>query len=208
MKYFVTAIGTDSGKTVVSAILCEALGADYWKPIQSGLPRDTDTVRALLSRNDTTFHPERFLLQLPASPHAAARAENVTIKLGDFTLPSTDRPLVIEGAGGVLVPLNERDLMIDLIIHLDAEVVLVSNHYLGSINHTLLTAEALRQRRIPVRGIVFNGMPNEDTERVILHQTGLPCLLRVAKEERIDKTAITKYATLLRNTLHGTSTEH
>ncbi|MEQ8808331.1 MAG: dethiobiotin synthase, partial [Imperialibacter sp.] len=151
-RYFVTAIGTDSGKTLVSAIVCEALHADYWKPIQAGMPRDTDTVQSLVSNEKTQFHPEAYLLNTPASPHAAAKADGVEISLTKVKLPKTDNCLIIEGAGGLMVPLNDYDFIGDLIIELKAEVILVANLYLGSINHTLLSAEYLKAHKVPVAG--------------------------------------------------------
>lgn len=198
MNYFVTAIDTDSGKTLVSSILCEALHADYWKPVQAGLPRDTDSVKALISNTTTRFHSESYLLNTPASPHAAARIDGITISLSQFRVPETSNELVIEGAGGCLVPLNDHDFVIDLAVALQATVVLVADLYLGSINHTLLTAEALRRRALPVKGIIFNGQPNEESERIILRHTGFKCLLRITREETIDKTTVQKYAQLLK----------
>lgn len=203
MKYFVTAIGTDSGKTLASAILCEALGADYWKPIQAGMPRDTDSVRELVSNGKTRFHPERYLLRTPASPHAAARLEGISIQLKAFTLPPTTNTLVIEGAGGCLVPLNDQDFVVDLIGGLGAEVILVSNLYLGSINHTLLTVEALKKRNLPIRGLIFNGQPNEESENIILHHTKLACLLRIKREPVINAEVVRSYATLLNKKWNG-----
>jgi len=192
VKYFVTAIDTDSGKTLVSAILCQALGADYWKPVQAGLPRDTDTVMSLSP--GTVSHPERYLLKTPASPHAAAAIDGVTIQLEDFTPPVTPRPLVIEGAGGCLVPLSDTRFVVDLITHLQAETVLVSDLYLGSINHTLLTFEALRHRGVRIKGIIFNGISNPESERIILLHTGLPCLLRIGKESVVTTDTVQRYA--------------
>jgi dethiobiotin synthetase len=202
MRYFVTAIGTDSGKTLVSAILTEALAADYWKPIQAGLPADSDTVKSLLSNSRSRILPEAVRLQLPASPHAAAEAEGRVLELQAVTLPIAARePLVIEGAGGALVPLNDKDSVIDLVSRFGASVILVSNHYLGSINHTLLTAELLRQRNIPVAGIIFNGEAMPGTEEVILQRTGYPSLLRIARHESIDKALVKAYAEQLKVTL-------
>jgi dethiobiotin synthetase len=196
---FVTAIGTDSGKTMVSAILCEALGAAYWKPIQAGFPRDTDTVAGLVSNTSFKIFPEKYLLQTPASPHAAAKIDRVNIHVADFKLPGPDLT-VIEGAGGCMVPINDNDFVIDIAKHLDCEIVLVSNLYLGSINHTLLTLHLLRSRNLPVKGIIFNGKPNEESERIILRHAALPCLLRVAQETVVDKECISRYAKeLLKN---------
>lgn len=201
MNYFVTAIDTDSGKTLVSAILCQALGADYWKPVQAGLPRDADTIR-LLSPG-TVVHAERFVLNTPASPHAAAAIDGVTMRVEDFTVPATPRPVVIEGAGGCLVPLSDTQFVVDLIPHLGAEAVLVADLYLGSINHTLLTAEALKARSVRIRGIIFNGPANPESERIILLHTGLPCLLRIEKESIVTPDTVKKYAQQLKQTWHG-----
>jgi dethiobiotin synthetase len=192
VKYFVTAIDTDSGKTLASAILCQALGADYWKPVQAGLPRDTDTVTSLSP--GTVTHPEQFLLNTPASPHAAAAIDGVTIHLADFKLPATTRPLVIEGAGGCLVPLSDTHFVVDLITQFQAEAVLVADLYLGSINHTLLTIEALKKRAVNIKGIIFNGNPNPESERIILLHANLPCLLRIEKEHSITPDTVKRYA--------------
>lgn len=193
MNYFVTAIGTDSGKTVVSAIMCKALNADYWKPVQAGVPSDSDTIRSLLD-NKIKVHKERFVFKTPASPHAAAALENVAIHLDDFVEPNHSPDLVIEGAGGCLVPLNDENFVIDLASKFDARVVLVSNMYLGSINHTLLSYEALASRKFKIAGIIFNGPPNKETERIILHHTELPCLMRIDQELTIDSNMISKYS--------------
>jgi dethiobiotin synthetase len=195
-KYFVTGIDTDSGKTMVSAILCEALHADYWKPVQSGLPKDSDTVRSLLTNSVSAIHPETYLLATPASPHAAAKIDGVNIDLSNFKLPATNHSLIVEGAGGCLVPLNDQDFIIDLIKKLELSVVLVADLYLGSINHTLLTVEALRSRKISLAGIIFNGESNPESERIILHHANTPCLLRIQKETSITKQTILKYANL------------
>lgn len=194
MDLFVTAIDTDSGKTLVSAILCEALGADYWKPVQAGMPHDADRVRELVSSNKTTIHPERYLLQHAMSPHAAARLEGVSIRVDDFSRPSTPRDLVIEGAGGCLVPLNDREFVVDLVPRLGAEIILVADLYLGSINHTLLTVEALRTRGLMPLGIIFNGEGNAESERIICHHTGLNVLLRIEKEPAVNWEIVKKYA--------------
>jgi dethiobiotin synthetase len=194
MNYFVTAIGTDCGKTLFSAVLCEALQADYWKPVQAGLPRDSDTVKSLLSNDVSKIHPESFFLNTPASPHAAAKLDGITIGLENFKVPETVNNLVIEGAGGCLVPLNDHDYAIALARKFNAEVILVSKLYLGSINHTLLSADYLKRQKFNVRGIVFNGPPNPESERIILNHTGFPCLLKIEDEPSITKQAVAKYA--------------
>lgn len=190
---FVTAIGTDSGKTLVSAILCEALGFGYWKPVQAGHPRDTETVESLVSNPAFKSYPERYLLNTPASPHAAAKIDGVQIKVSDFNPPSANS-LIIEGAGGCMVPLNDDEFVIDLAEKLSCEIVLVSNLYLGSINHTMLTLHLLRSRKLAVKGIIFNGPANEESERIILHHSGLPCLLRINKEDVVDRKLVSHYA--------------
>lgn len=194
MKCFVSAIGTDSGKTLVSAILCEAFGADYWKPIQAGKPTDSYEVKKLLTNTRSQVYPERYLLKTPASPHAAAKLDRANINITDFDLPETTNDLIIEGAGGLMVPLNEDQLMIDLISYLKLDVILVSNLYLGSINHSLLSIEALKNRRIKLKGIIFNGPSNPDSESVILKYAKTSCLLHIDRESIINKEVICNYA--------------
>jgi len=203
MNYFVTAIGTDSGKTIASAILCKALKADYWKPVQAGFPTDTAAVKSLLGNSESRIHPERYILKTPASPHAAAALENITIKLEDFKIPDHHGDLIIEGAGGCLVPLNNKDFVIDLVKKLEAQVILVSNLYLGSINHTLLTWEVLKQRKLAVKGIIFNGAHNAESERIILHHTGLPCLLHIEHEDLFNEETVDKYSKKLKQNWNG-----
>ena len=198
MDYFVTGIDTDSGKTLASAILCEALEADYWKPVQAGAPKDSDTVRSLLSNRRSAILPESFFLTTPASPHAAARIDGIEIDVSKFIKPQTSNNLIIEGAGGCLVPLNDNEFVIDLATAFQAQVILVADLYLGSINHTLLTCRELASRKLNVKGIIFNGPSNAESERIILHHTGLPCLLKIAREEKIDKSTVSKYAGLIK----------
>lgn len=167
--YFISGIGTEVGKTVVSAFLQLALEADYWKPVQAGDLEfgDRDRVRSWTGLPADRYHPERYRLRTPASPHYAARLDDLHIELNDFTLPATERTLLVEGAGGLLVPLNDRHTMADLAARLALPVILVSRHYLGSINHTLLSLELLRQRGIPCAGIVFSGGDNPESARII-----------------------------------------
>ncbi|MCX2477613.1 dethiobiotin synthase [Pedobacter sp. MC2016-15] len=167
---FVTGIGTSVGKTIVSAVLCEQLKADYWKPVQSGDldHSDSDQVRRLISNCRTIIHPETFRLNLAASPHQSARLEGIQINRDAFHLPVTDHQLLIEGAGGLFVPLASGFLMSDLITQLEAEVVLVVRDYLGCINHTLLSLHALATLQIPIRHLILNGNFNPDTKAIIL----------------------------------------
>lgn len=200
MRYFVTGIGTEIGKTIASAILVEALEADYWKPIQAGELEYTDSqkVKDLISNTESKFHCESFRLKLAMSPHAAAQNENISINTFDCQIPKTDKPLIIEGAGGLLVPLNDKEYIIDLIKKLKVEVILVSQHYLGSINHTLLSIEAVKNRNIPIRGILFNGDENKDTEQIILSKSGLNILGRIPTLKTVDKTSIKEIAEQLK----------
>jgi dethiobiotin synthetase len=201
MVYFVTAIGTDSGKTLVSAILTQALQADYWKPVQAGLPADIDTVYKLVKNPVTRFHPEAYRLLHPMSPHAAAQQENKHIRLDQIELPSFEKDLVIEGAGGLLVPLNKEEFVIDMAHRFKATVILVANLYLGSINHTLLTVNELKRRNLPVKGIVFNWAGNADSEDIILKHSGYRCLLRIPEEHSVNEALVDKYAKQLKYNL-------
>jgi len=191
-RIFVTGIGTGIGKTVVSAILVEKLKADYWKPIQSGDLDNSDTraVQALVSNTVTKFHPEAYRLTQPFSPHKSAYLDGIIIDPEKIITPDTDNMLIIEGAGGLMVPLNEQFLMIDLVKKLDAEVVLVSQNYLGSINHTLLSIAVLKQHNIPVKGLIFNGPKEPYTEDFILSYTGIKLLGHILPFDIIDKQAI------------------
>lgn len=202
MKYFITGIGTDVGKTIASAIITEALEADYWKPIQAGDLEDSDThkIEKYISNSKTIFHKNSYALNTPASPHYAAELDNVEIDINKILEPNTKKNLVIEGAGGVFVPLNKKDTIIDL-IQPDYKVIVVSRHYLGSINHTLLTIEALQNRKISIAGIIFNGNENKATEEIILTKTGLNVLGRIENEPYFDKNVIQYYADKFRESL-------
>lgn len=200
MKVFIAGIGTEVGKTVVSAILAEAFHADYWKPIQTGLP-DTEWFRSLISNQKTQIIPPCYTFRLPASPHIAAAAESETISLKEITLPLTSRPLIVEGAGGLLVPLNEHMLMIDLISLLQLPVILVSRAYLGCINHTLLSIECLKHRNLHLIGIIMNGKADKGVEDAILSFGHTRLLARVGEESHINPTVIRKYADAFKNNL-------
>lgn len=182
---FLSGIGTDIGKTVVAAILARAWGMAYWKPVQAGGLEFTDSDRVReWTEGKVPVHPEAFRLNEPMSPHAAARKDGVRIRVSDLELPSSDRPLLIEGAGGLMVPLNDDGaLVVDLVPRFDAELILVSWNFLGSINQTLLSCEALERRGIPVRGIVFNGPENPETERIIGKLAPFPVLGRIPEED-------------------------
>ena len=196
-KYFVTGIGTGVGKTIVSAILAEKLKADYWKPIQSGDLQNSDTmkVQSLVSSKEITFHPEKFKLNNPLSPHASAKIDGIEMQLSDFIIPETKNTLIIEGAGGLMVPINQKpDLMIDLIKYLGAEVILVCSNYLGSINHTLLSISVLLNFDIKIKGIVFNGISNFDSEHIIEKYANIPVLFKIPEIDIITSEKIKNIA--------------
>ncbi len=195
MKLFITGISTDVGKTVASAIITEALEADYWKPIQAGDLENSDShkIKSYLSNDKTVIHPNSYALQTPASPHLAAELDNITIDIKKIKEPKTKNHLVIEGAGGIYVPLNNEHTIADL-IQPDYKVIVISRHYLGSINHTLLTIEALQNRKFQIGGIIFNGDKNASSEEIILKKTKINFLGRIENEPYFDQNVIAEYA--------------
>lgn len=195
MRIFITGIGTDVGKTVAAAIVTQALEADYWKPIQSGDLHHTDThkVQNMVSNSKTVFHTESYAFTTPASPHYSAALENETIDLKKIKTPKTKNNLVVEGAGGLLVPLNDSQTIANLIDPNDV-VIVVSRHYLGSINHTLLTLESLAHRKITIGGIIFNGAENTATESIITSKTKVNVIGRIEDEPYINSHVINEYA--------------
>lgn len=202
MKIFVTGIGTDVGKTIASSIITESLQADYWKPIQAGDLDNSDShkIERYISNDQTVIHPNSYKLNTPASPHLAAEIDGITINIDKISTPETENHLVIEGAGGLFVPLNNHDTIIDL-IQPDYKVIVVSRHYLGSINHTLLTIEALQNREIKVAGIIFSGEENKATESIILSKTGIKFIGRIEQEPYFDQNVIKDYADQFRENL-------
>ena len=202
MKLFVTGISTDVGKTIASAIITEALEADYWKPIQAGDLDNSDShkVEKYISNSKSKFHKNAYALNTPASPHLAAEIDEITIDINKIVEPKTKNHLVIEGAGGIFVPLNNEDCVIDL-IQPDYKVIVVSRHYLGSINHTLMTIEILKSRNLDVAGIVFSGDENKASESIILEKTGIPMIGRIDNEPYFDQNVIAYYADLFRENL-------
>jgi len=196
---FISGIGTGIGKTVVAAVLTEALKADYWKPVQAGDEPGTDSswIASLISNEQTRIHPETYKLRLAASPHIAARKENRRIELGrivyDFEKMDHERPLIIEGAGGLLAPMNENEFVADLIKELDARVVLVSRNYLGSINHSLMTAKICQQQGLDVAGWVFNDQ-YMNYEAEIAGWSGYPILFSIPLLDAVTKLTIRETA--------------
>lgn len=197
-SFFITGIHTDAGKTVTAAFLQLALDADYWKPIQAGDLDfgDTDRVKAWTGSPANRFHPVRHELNTPASPHYAAAIDGVEIQLSDFTLPhcTGGSALIVEGAGGILVPLNDRETVADLMVHLNIPVILVSRHYLGSINHTLLSIEYLKSRGIALAGIIYSGGDSPETVRIVHELTGVKVLAELPEMVKVDINILTKLA--------------
>jgi dethiobiotin synthetase len=197
--FFISGIGTGIGKTVVAAVLTETLLADYWKPVQAGFEKGTDSscLASMISNSKTIIHPESYKLQMAASPHIAAARENRRIDLrrivGDFNQLKSDRPLIIEGAGGLLVPLNEKEFVIDLIKLLDARLILVSRNYLGSINHSLMTAKICSSYGLDPAGWVFNDN-YLDYENEIVAWSGYPALFSLPLLDTISPQTISEAA--------------
>jgi dethiobiotin synthetase len=209
---FITGIGTGVGKTLAAAILAEALEADYWKPVQAGYSDGTDSewVGGVLSGPRTRVHPELYRLKLAASPHLAARAQGVEISLEaiadrhksilDYPRPNQDGWLIIEGAGGILVPLNDKNWVVDLIEKLNAPVIIVSRNYLGSINHSLLTANICQSRQIEVLGWVFNDR-YLDYESEIVKWTGIQFIASLPFTQSPDRDFVRQQAEKIKSRL-------
>jgi dethiobiotin synthetase len=199
-QYIITGIGTDVGKTVVSAIFAQALNATYWKPVQAGDLGNSDSIKVnnWTDEKVTVLH-EAFRLTEPMSPHAAATIDGLHIDLESIDFPEIEGNFIIEGAGGLLVPVNNDGLLYaDLFKAWNLPVIVVSRHYLGSINHTLLTMEVLKNRNIPVEGIVFVGAENQATESVILKVTGSKMITRIPLTDELGTEFIQSEAKRLR----------
>jgi len=202
-QFFVTGIGTGIGKTLIAAILARALDADYWKPVQAGYGTGTDSdwIRHHMLGNAQVY-PETYKLKLAASPHIAAREESINISIKNIRegMPAKNRNLIIEGPGGLMVPLNEKEFVTDLIKTLDIKVILVSRNYLGSINHSLLSSELCKQKNIPVAGWIFNDqyLSYEDE---IVSWSGFPKIASVPFTEKLNGAFIAKQADMVREQL-------
>ncbi|MEM9837029.1 MAG: dethiobiotin synthase [Bacteroidota bacterium] len=209
MSFFITGIGTEVGKTVCSALLCRVLDADYWKPVQAGdlQSSDSNKVQQWAGLTDQQVHPEAFRLTTPASPHFAAAVDGVTIEVKNFISPDTSNTLITEGAGGLFVPFNDTETTLDLIEHFGFPVILVARNYLGSINHTLLSIAALRQRKLPLAGLLYSGSNYRDNIEIITQHSGIAPLAQLPELTEITPQVITQWATELgpelKAKLHG-----
>ena len=194
LNYFITGISTEVGKTIASAILVEALEADYWKPVQAGDLDNSDMhkVKRLVSNSKSVFHPNSYALETPMSPHGAAEIDGLTIDLKKIKAPNTKNNLVIEGAGGLMVPLNNKETILD-VIQPNYKVIVVSRHYLGSINHTLLTINTLKEKGFDV-SLIYSGNEHKSTESIIKKMTGVTIIGRIEDEPYFDKNVIKEYA--------------
>ena len=192
-RIIVVGINTEVGKTVVSAILAEALDGCYWKPVQCGLPDDATWVQNHLS-SKARCYPSSFALSTPCSPHLAARIDGLKIEAKNLVPPVCSRYLIIEGTGGLLSPLNETDTWADAAVHWNARWVLVHRHYLGSLNHFALTIESIRQRNISLLGVIFNGEGDLETEKMLLKKADTRCLGRLVWEKQFTPKIIQKIA--------------
>lgn len=199
---FITGIGTDVGKTLVAAIITESLKADYWKPIQAGLEGLTDakSVKSLITNKESQIHPSLYELNTPASPHIAARNDNVQIEITklfqateEFIELSKEKELIIEGAGGLLVPLHDQLMLVDFIRLIQAKVILVSRNYLGSINHSLLTAAFCRSNNINVLGWIFTDT-YLDYEDEIVEWSGYPKIASIPNLPTINAAVVADQA--------------
>lgn len=188
-RYFITGIGTGVGKTIVSAILTEALKADYWKPLQCGVSEGTDKelVSSLITNTSSVFHAESYCFDEPVSPHLAASLVNEKIKLEQMHLPDTNKVLIIEGAGGLLVPLNDSNYVIDLAQEFEADVILVCRNYLGCINHTLLSIDYLVKNNFPVKGLVLVGNFDKAVKLAITNYSEIPLLAEIPELKEVSK---------------------
>jgi dethiobiotin synthetase len=203
-KYIITGIGTDVGKTVVSAIIAQALKASYWKPIQAGELENSDSIKVFnWTEDDVVVLHEAFRLTQPMSPHAAANYDGLKIDRESITFPDVDGNLIIEGAGGVMVPINNDGLLfIDLFAEWNFPMIIVSRHYIGSINHTLLTIEALKNRNIQIKGIIFVGDENKETESIILEKSQCKMIIRIPLTKEVNTSFIQEQAFRLRQIIN------
>ena len=195
-------IHTGIGKTIASAVIAEAMGADYWKPVQAGTEeRDMLLVKNLLTNGNSRVHDEAILLSQPLSPHAAAEIDGVQIDYTKFIWPPTDKTLLVETAGGILSPMSAHTTMADFVAHYKMPAILVTQNYLGSINHTLMSIEVLKNRGINLLGIVVNGIANESSENFITKYSKIPVIARIPQFETLDHDSVNACAAEIKHSL-------
>ncbi len=198
----VLGIHTGIGKTVASAVLAEGMDADYWKPVQAGIEeRDAHLVKQLITNGNNRVHDEAILLSQPLSPHTAAAIDGIEVDFTKFTFPETEKILLVETAGGILSPMSATATMADFVTHFKMPAILISQNYLGGINHTLLSVEVLRARGIRLLGIVMNGIANESSETFITKYSKVPVIARIPHFDRLDSASIKAYAAEIKHSL-------
>src|SRR6267142_6230989 len=192
----IVGIHTGIGKTVASAILAESLRIDYWKPVQAGDLQNSDSkkMRSLISNAESVVHPEAVRLNHPLSPHEAARLDGVEINFKSMVWPETPRPLLVETAGGVMSPMNDEATMVDFVSFYNLPAVLIVRHYLGSINHTLMSIEVLKRREINVLGLIISGHANPASESFISAHTPFPILAQLPELPVVDASSVKEVA--------------
>lgn len=196
---FITGIGTDVGKTVAAAVITKALEADYWKPVQCGDLDNSDSIKIARLTGMKTL-PETFRLKAPMSPHAAADLEGIELSIDQIELPNSGKPIVVEGAGGVMVPFNSKETYLDLMVKLNLPVVLVTRHYLGSINHTMLSWKVLMEAGLNVVALVISGKLHESTESHFAAQMDVP-FIRINELEEVSSETIATEAERLKSSI-------
>lgn len=198
---FITGIGTDVGKTVAAAVITKALEADYWKPAQCGDLNNSDSIKISKLTGLKTL-PEAYRLQAPMSPHAAAELEEIELSIEEIELPVSENTIVVEGAGGVMVPFNSKETYLDLMVKLNMPVVLVTRHYLGSINHTVLSWKVLKEAGLNIAAVVISGTPHESTESHFEAVMDVP-FIRINELEEVNSETITAEAERLKSEIHS-----
>jgi dethiobiotin synthetase len=198
---FITGIGTDVGKTVVAAVITKALEADYWKPVQCGDLNYSDSIKIARLTGLKTL-PETYRLQAPMSPHAAAELEGIELSIAQIQLPKSDKPIFVEGAGGVMVPFNSKETYLDLMLKLRLPIVLVTRHYLGSINHTILSWKVLKEAGLNVVAVVISGTVHESTESYFATQMDVP-FIRINELDNVNSETIAAEADRLKSSINS-----
>ena len=202
MRIFVTSIDTNVGKTVCSSILCAGLGYDYWKPVQCGDLDFSDSMKVKSYSPLTKVHAESFQLNAPISPHEAAKLENMDISINDFKLPKSEE-IIIEGAGGVMVPLNYKgNMIVELASMFKAKVIIVFKNYLGSINHTLLTIDKVKSVGLDILGLLVVGDEVTSSERIIEDATQMNIIARIPIVDRVNQKWVKEQGLKVKNKLH------
>ena len=188
MSFFLTGTDTEVGKTVICAWLMVHYKYHYWKPIQSGMDSpDIKTVQKITGFDNSFFFPPAYELQQPLSPHESAKRDGIKIELANFLLPRKETKFIVEGAGGILVPINEKYFIVDIIKKLKLPILLVARSGLGTINHTLLTVSELKKRNLPLRGIILNGERNQSNKEAIEKYSGVSVVSELEPLKTLDK---------------------